>query len=55
MALRLSKAFGGSPETWPEMQLDYDPAQAWPHGSLPSVALRAAKITLARKDSDQIY
>ena len=28
MALRLSKAFGSSPETWLKMQLDYDLAQA---------------------------
>ena len=28
MALRLSKAFGSSPETWLGMQLDYDLAQA---------------------------
>ncbi len=28
MAIRLSKAFGSSPETWLGMQLDYDLAQA---------------------------
>ncbi len=28
MALRLSKAFGSSPETWLGMQLDYDLARA---------------------------
>ena len=28
MAIRLSKAFGGSPEVWLGMQLDYDLAQA---------------------------
>jgi len=28
MAIRLSKAFGGSPETWLKMQLAYDLAQA---------------------------
>jgi addiction module HigA family antidote len=28
MAIRLSKAFGSSPETWLKMQLDYDLAQA---------------------------
>ncbi len=28
MALRLSKAFGGSPEVWLGMQMDYDLAQA---------------------------
>jgi addiction module HigA family antidote len=31
MALRLSKAFGSSPETWLKMQLDYDLAQARLH------------------------
>ncbi len=31
MALRLSKAFGSSPETWLGMQLDYDLAQARLH------------------------
>ena len=28
MSLRLSKAFGSSPETWLRMQLDYDLAKA---------------------------
>ena len=28
MAIRLSKAFGSSPETWLKMQLDYDLARA---------------------------
>jgi antitoxin HigA-1 len=31
MSIRLSKAFGGSPETWLKMQLDYDLAQARLH------------------------
>ncbi len=31
MAIRLSKAFGGSPETWLKMQIDYDLAQARHH------------------------
>ena len=31
MAIRLSKAFGSSPETWLGMQLDYDLAQARLH------------------------
>jgi addiction module HigA family antidote len=31
MAIRLSKAFGSSPETWLGMQLDYDLAQARQH------------------------
>jgi plasmid maintenance system antidote protein VapI len=29
MAIRLSKAFGGSPEVWLDMQMDYDLAQAF--------------------------
>lgn len=28
MAIRLAKAFGGSPEVWAGLQLDYDMAQA---------------------------
>jgi addiction module HigA family antidote len=28
MAIRLSKAFGSAPETWANLQLDYDMAQA---------------------------
>ena len=32
MAIRLSKAFGSSPETWLKMQLDYDLAQARQRG-----------------------
>jgi len=28
MAIRLAKAFGGSPETWLKLQLQYDLAQA---------------------------
>lgn len=31
MAIRLSKAFGSSPETWLKMQLDYDLARARQH------------------------
>jgi addiction module HigA family antidote len=31
MAIRLSKAFGSTPETWLGMQLDYDLAQARQH------------------------
>jgi len=31
MAIRLSKAFGSSPETWLGMQLDYDLARARSH------------------------
>jgi len=50
MALRLSKAFGGSPEVWLGIQMDYDLAQAeknapklkvtrvWPQGKLEPVS-----------------
>jgi addiction module HigA family antidote len=31
MAIRLSKAFGGSPEVWLRMQMQYDLAQAEQH------------------------
>ena len=31
MAIRLSKAFGSTPETWLRMQLAYDLAQARKH------------------------
>lgn len=31
MAIRLSKAFGSSPETWLKMQLDYDLAKVRQH------------------------
>ncbi len=34
MAIRLSKAFGSSPETWLKMQLDYDLAQARQRGGI---------------------
>jgi addiction module HigA family antidote len=39
MAVRLSKAFGSSPETWLGMQIDYDLAQ---------VRARASKIKVKR-------
>jgi plasmid maintenance system antidote protein VapI len=29
MAIRLTKAFGGTPETWLRMQVAYDLAAAW--------------------------
>jgi addiction module HigA family antidote len=32
MSIRLSKAFGGSPEVWLGMQMDYDLAQALKKG-----------------------
>jgi plasmid maintenance system antidote protein VapI len=31
MAIRLAKAFGGSPETWLRLQMQYDLAQALQH------------------------
>jgi addiction module HigA family antidote len=31
MAIRLAKAFGGSPETWLKLQMQYDLAQALKH------------------------
>jgi addiction module HigA family antidote len=31
MAIRLAKAFGGSPETWLKLQMEYDLAQALRH------------------------
>ena len=34
MAIRLSKAFGSSAETWLKMQLDYDLAQARHRGDI---------------------
>lgn len=34
MAIRLSKAFGSSPETWLKMQLDYDLARARQRGDI---------------------
>ena len=33
MAIRLSKAFGSTPETWLHMQMNYDLAQARKHES----------------------
>src|SRR5438093_10142250 len=39
MAVRLSKAFGGSPAVWLKMQLDYDLAR---------IARTAAKISVPR-------
>ena len=33
MAIRLSKAFGSTPETWLQLQLAYDLAQARTHES----------------------
>ncbi len=34
MAIRLSKAFGSSPETWLKMQLDYDLAKTRQRGDI---------------------
>ncbi|MFI5022842.1 MAG: HigA family addiction module antitoxin, partial [Alphaproteobacteria bacterium] len=44
MAIRLSKAFGSSPETWLGMQLDYDLAQARRHEG----DIRVARVRRAR-------
>ncbi|MFI5023614.1 MAG: HigA family addiction module antitoxin [Alphaproteobacteria bacterium] len=44
MAIRLSKAFGSSPETWLGMQLDYDLAQAKLHEG----DIRVARVRRAR-------
>ena len=44
MAIRLSKAFGSSPETWLGMQLDYDLAQARLHEG----DIRVARVRRAR-------
>ena len=44
MAIRLSKAFGSSPETWLGMQLAYDLAQARLHeGDIPVARVRRAR------------
>jgi len=49
MALRLSKAFGSSPETWLGMQLDYDLAQARRHeGRIRVKRVRRAGPALAQ-------
>jgi addiction module HigA family antidote len=49
MAIRLSKAFGSSPETWLGMQLDYDLAQARRHAG----DIRVARVRAARSLSAQ--
>ena len=49
MAIRLSKAFGSSPETWLGMQLDYDLAQARLHeGGIRVKRVRGARSALAQ-------
>jgi addiction module HigA family antidote len=45
MALRLSKAFGGTPDIWLKMQLAYDLAQ---------LGKRAGKINVKRYYADQV-
>ncbi|MDF0672770.1 MAG: HigA family addiction module antitoxin [Nitrospira sp.] len=45
MAIRLSKAFGSSPEVWLGLQLDYDLAQA---------TKRAANLKISRLDPRDI-
>jgi antitoxin HigA-1 len=42
MAIRLSKAFGGTPETWLGMQIAYDLAQARKKENIKVRRLRAA-------------
>jgi addiction module HigA family antidote len=42
MAIRLSKAFGGSPDVWLAMQMAYDLAQAQKNASLIKVKRLAA-------------
>ena len=41
MAIRLAKAFGGSPETWLKLQMQYDLAQALKH----EAALKVRRVT----------
>ena len=49
MAIRLSKAFGGSPESWLQQQLQYALWQAKPKAKKIKVArLKAAKPKAAR-------
>jgi addiction module HigA family antidote len=49
MAIRLSKAFGSSPETWLGMQLDYDLAQARRRAG----EMRVSRIRAARPPATQ--
>jgi addiction module HigA family antidote len=37
MAIRLAKAFGGSPETWLKLQMQFDLADALQHEASPKV------------------
>jgi addiction module HigA family antidote len=41
MAIRLAKAFGGSPETWLKLQMQYDLAQALRH----EATLKVRRVT----------
>ncbi len=45
MAVRLSKAFGSTPETWLQMQAAYDLAQVWKHES---------KIKVKRYEAEEL-
>ncbi len=45
MAIRLSKAFGSSPEVWLGLQMDYDLAQAEKKASL----IKVKKVKKAKK------
>lgn len=46
MAIRLSKAFGSSPETWLGLQMDYDLAQAGKKASTLKITKLAAQEPL---------
>lgn len=50
MAMRLSKAFGTSPEVWLGMQLDYDLWQAKQRADLSGVRVLRQPMTEARSD-----
>lgn len=49
MAIRLSKAFGSSPETWLGLQMDYDLAQAEKKSSALKIARIDAESAVASK------
>jgi len=48
MAIRLSKAFGSTPETWLRMQLAFDLAQARKHEDQIKVRRYRGELVLAR-------
>ena len=49
MAIRLSKAFGGSPAVWLKMQMDYDLAKAERHSG--KIKVRRVADTVERGDA----